>query len=418
MSNLMYLFFGLFFIFVLLGCTEPADALSEGGDSGSSGGSKSSPSETEIPSGSSSSGSSGSRFVGGGGGSSPPSCDFVDVEFDEGSGTSEDPFVVSDANHLNKVRENLSAHYVLSDNVDMNCFTWSPIGECGSKTRSFMGNFDGADFNISNLDVSLENNNGCVGFFGHLTNSNVSNLGLIDLRVGSDSTQHVGGLTGSSFNSTISDVFVSGSVVGKYRAGGLIGQMEKGTITSSHSDANVSSSYGTSIVGGLVGSATSSNTQINFSSSSGPITGGFSVGGLVGLSLSGVLIDSSFSSSEVNGTNDVSYVGGLIGNSGLSGSVVYSSFFYGSLTGSGSNVGALVGGYSGSSDNRILPYCDSSYWDSDVVAVGVDAGPSGCGVGKTTVEIQTPTDNTGIYSRWDSDVWDFGSSSEYPSLRR
>ena len=45
-----------------------------------------------------------------------------------------------------------------------------------------------------------------------------------------------------------------------------------------------------------------------------------------------------------------------------------------------------------------------------------DQTTSTCGTGKTTSELQSPTSNTGIYENWDSSIWEFGTSTEYPNL--
>ena len=55
----------------------------------------------------------------------------------------------------------------------------------------------------------------------------------------------------------------------------------------------------------------------------------------------------------------------------------------------------------------------ASYWDTETSGQSTSDG----GVGKSTSELQSPTSNTGIYARWDDDVWDFGTSSEYPNLK-
>ncbi|WP_419913051.1 hypothetical protein [Candidatus Poriferisodalis sp.] len=63
----------------------------------------------------------------------------------------------------------------------------------------------------------------------------------------------------------------------------------------------------------------------------------------------------------------------------------------------------------------------ASYWDSDESQA---TGPGG--EGKTTAELQTPTDYTGIYANWNVDLdgdgsaddpWDFGTSCQYPVLK-
>ena len=38
-------------------------------------------------------------------------------------------------------------------------------------------------------------------------------------------------------------------------------------------------------------------------------------------------------------------------------------------------------------------------------------------MGKTTAELQAPTDATGIYASWNASWWDFGTSEQYPVLK-
>ena len=54
-----------------------------------------------------------------------------------------------------------------------------------------------------------------------------------------------------------------------------------------------------------------------------------------------------------------------------------------------------------------------SYWDNQTSGQLVSAG----GEGKTTAELQNPTDDTGIFEGWDPVWWDFGTASQYPVLR-
>ena len=63
-----------------------------------------------------------------------------------------------------------------------------------------------------------------------------------------------------------------------------------------------------------------------------------------------------------------------------------------------------------------------SYWDTQTSGQSESAG----GEGKTTSELQSPTGYTDIYANWNldldedgigDDLWDFGDSSQYPTLR-
>ena len=81
----------------------------------------------------------------------------------------------------------------------------------------------------------------------------------------------------------------------------------------------------------------------------------------------------------------------------------------------GAKPGGLVG------NNRTGANVTLSYWDTDTSRIVA----SGAGVGKTTTQLKSPTDYTGIYADWRLDLnndgvldnpWDFGSDSDYPRL--
>ena len=76
------------------------------------------------------------------------------------------------------------------------------------------------------------------------------------------------------------------------------------------------------------------------------------------------------------------------------------------------NVGGLVG-------HRWSDYYtfSTSYWDKQTSGRTSRQTASAGGKGKTTVELQEPTAATGIYSSWSTDVWDFGTTKQYPALK-
>jgi len=98
-----------------------------------------------------------------------------------------------------------------------------------------------------------------------------------------------------------------------------------------------------------------------------------------------------------------SRVGGIMGfnDSGLS--VFQYSYSAAQVTGT-TSVGGVVGGSTAGTYTDI-------YWD-------ITVGPpvSAAGTSQTTVALQTPTSNTGIYSAWSLSFWNFGTTTEYPRL--
>ena len=119
------------------------------------------------------------------------------------------------------------------------------------------------------------------------------------------------------------------------------------------------------------------------------------MGALVGHNTYGASISTSYATGTVTGNDytgdiDYNYVGGLVGRSDI-GDTITDSYFE------------------------------------------VSSGGSGSFLGKTTSELQSPTDYTGIYENWNLDLdnadgdyglttgkddpWDFGTNSQYPTLK-
>ncbi len=149
-----------------------------------------------------------------------------------------------------------------------------------------------------------------------------------------------GGLVGAS-GGPIVDSYATGAVSGPQRLGGLVGETfgANGTVTNSYATGMVSGTLGP--VGGLIGLA---NAPVMSSYATGAVSGASEVGGLIGEAEQ--TVTASHASGTVNGGSEV---GGLIGDiSGAFGSTtnaveVAGSSATGTVTGSGSAVGGLVG---------------------------------------------------------------------------
>ena len=143
---------------------------------------------------------------------------------------------------------------------------------------------------------------------------------------------------------------------------------------------------------------------ITASYATGSVTGDDNVGGLVGNFglLTTASITASYAAGSVSGNR---FVGGLAG-SGDSISSVTASYAAGSVSGN-RDVGGLVGIRYG------LVEVTGSYWDTQTT--GRDSSDGG--TGKTTRELQAPTEAAGIYADWNADWWDFGTAKQYPALK-
>ncbi|MXX99083.1 MAG: cadherin-like beta sandwich domain-containing protein, partial [Gammaproteobacteria bacterium] len=271
--------------------------------------------------------------------------------------------------------------YELTGDLDLaKVDNWLPI-------NAFAGIFEGNGFTISNLKINRPDTFE-VGLFGTtINNAEINNVGLLNVDI--KGSTNVGGLVGES-RSSIAGSYVSGHVNGDINVGGLVGE-SRSSITDSYAIGSVDGSSG---VGGLVGH---NDNNILRSYAGGRVNGYIDVGGLVGNN--GANIANSYANGSVDGERRV---GGLIG--AISTGITKNNYAIGSVVGE-TNVGGLVGNNFGDVAN--------SYWDTETSGLLTSAG----GISKTTVELQTPTSPTGIYSMWSTDDWDFGSASQYPVLK-
>ena len=276
----------------------------------------------------------------------------------------------------------------------------------------------------------------------------VRNLGLVDVDVRGARFGSTSGL--AAFNrGVVSGSYVTGAVSGGgAHTGGLVGANYEGaSITLSYATGSITVDSDFAYAGGLVGSnygaiSASYATGDVSVTNSGERQSHLSAGGLVGVTYGGS-ISASYSTGdvEVGGKLWLRYAGGLVGNN--SGAIV-SSYSTGRATAgpvfrspgdltSPGGVGGLAGVseeitlYEGHGSKEIIdvyrPSIRSSYWDTQTSgqSIGVGDGDSSGVTGKTTSELQSPTSYTGIYAAWDEteagDVWDFGTSGEYPKLK-
>lgn len=236
---------------------------------------------------------------------------------------------------------------------------WEPIGR--NHRKRYTATFDGNGHTLSNLYISRGSSH-FIGLFGATgVEAIIRHVGMISVNVTGNAG--VGGLVGDNVGGTIIGSFASGSVTSLgWNAGGLVGYN-----------------------GDSAGDGEGGSTRV--------ITGKSKISG-------------SYASVTVKGHQGV---GGLVGHNGGGGDIA-ASYATGNVTGN-DGVGGLVG-YA--VDTGIT---SNSYWDTQTSWLTSSSG----GRGKTTAELQAPTGYTGIYATWDDteagDVWDFGTSSDYPRLK-
>ena len=329
---------------------------------------------------------------------------------------------------------------------------WQPIGSCSAVNTctSWTGIFDGGDYTLANLFISVDDTVIGVGLFGaltgsiqnlHLRNARVSggardvgtlagysqnaryeNLSITGSSVMSPSASSVGGLLGSASGdrSNIRYVNLSGGVVsGNIGVGGMIGRGSSVDMRHAYvSDGSVTGAGAG--VGGIVGNGIIMMIR-SAVVSGGSVTGiGINVGGMVGsgdvdirhAAMLGVVVDSNglFNTGGILGqgskanirhayvsggsvTGDGNSVGGLQGNAQQSSQIAYSYTAGGAVSGSGNTIGGLIGNII---DGTVT--VTASYWDTETTMQSDSAGD--LGEGHSTTELQNPITFTGIYADW------------------
>ena len=299
-----------------------------------------------------------------------------------GFGTEQNPYVITDVYQLQEMQDDLDAYYVLgndinaSDTVSWNDGTgFEPVGP----TSPFTGTLDGNGYLIDGLYINrIENNR--QGLFGLLWGAAVKNVILTNANVTGDN--YIGTLAGQAvYESLITRCWATGSVALK------------------------------------------------------PGSGDSKSGGLIGIASTGSRIDQCASGVNVNAGRR-RQVGGLVGYlqgrgkrlvEGLSDSyspvaVLTNSYSHGTVTGSGSKQGNLLGDadasrvdkcYSCGKGKALIgfnfksPVITNCYWDKDTGASSSSYG----GTGKTTAQMTQQA----TFVDWDFDeIWAIDEEQSYP----
>ena len=330
--------------------------------------------------------------------------------FAGGNGTAEDPYQIADWYYLDNVRNYLSSHFIVINDLDSNSIGytelasatanegkgWEPIGTT-AVNDAFVGSFDGQGYEICDLFIDRPDESD-VGLFGVVDEGGViENVGVVNGNVTGNGD--AGGLVGKN-EGTVSNSYATGNVTGNLNVGGLVGWNFEGTVTDTYSTGNVT---GLDNVGGLVGWTT--GTMSN-SYSTGGVTGNTSVGGLTGKNAG--TTSNSYATGSVTGDDNI---GGLVGKNDKTGDVS-NSYSTGNVTGN-TNVGGLMGKNQGTVSN--------SFWDNQT------SGQTGsaAGSGKPTEEMQDIDTFTG--AGWDitavdpgerntDNIWNIVDDATYPFL--
>jgi len=320
-----------------------------------------------------------------------------------GDGSVADPYRIATVADLNNVRAVPSAHYILTNNIDLVEYgNWNPIG---SSSIKFTGTFDGAGHTIDNLTIASSSSH--QGLFGYVSGSTIiSNVTLVNASVTTTASGSVyaGTLVGQGDGgSTIRNISVRDSTVavtGNY-AGGIAGSII--TVSSSSFTGDVT---GDQRLGGIAGMATNIDNCIaagTVTSTSTSPTATVRVGGIVGQVSGSGIISNSIVLATVSANGK--YVGGIAGQAGssVSNSVALNPYVNSSAT---ANVGQ-IGGYGSSIGTT------SYAWDGMQNAVGTFSFANGAGTPAASEQVwgnATFYDDLGFTA---ANGWTMGISDTY-----
>ncbi|WP_169729095.1 toxin TcdB middle/N-terminal domain-containing protein [Methanolobus tindarius] len=208
-------------------------------------------------------------------------CRVIDMdELFDGDGTEANPYKIYDIYDLQAMNNDLSAHYILMDDVDASETVLWNQGNGFAPIYSFEGTLDGQGYSISNLYIHLTSGD-YVGLFGSVNGGTIKNVSLLEASI---TCYRYGGVIAGIVNSgsTISKCHASGTIsCTGYCTGGITG-INDGNISNSFSDVIVVDSPEiTYYNGGLVG-FNAGTVEYCYSIGVVDASPGFSVGGLIG----------------------------------------------------------------------------------------------------------------------------------------
>ena len=166
----------------------------------------------------------------------------------QGNGTKESPYLISTPDDLNEMRNHLTSHFKLINDIDMSRYEWTTIGS--SSTTGWDGVLEGNGKRIFNLKTINSRYQALIGW----SNSGIiKNLGLVDINMqGTASNGRIGGIVGVLHSdAVIKNCYSTGTISGTGSWAGGIVAASYGTVENCYSMVNLNSTA--SSKGGVVG---------------------------------------------------------------------------------------------------------------------------------------------------------------------
>ena len=252
------------------------------------------------------------------------------VKYSKGTGTKNDPYLITTNSELDSIRCNLNSSFLLANDLDLSYDTqnenglfynegkgWIPIGDIN---YPFKGSFDGNGHKIIGLKINRKTEE-YIGLFGYikgeyLNKSIINKVGLENFLINGYS--YVGSVAGYSSYASLEQVYNTGNLYGLQYVGGLIGGTSGTDLNKVYNSGSIKSEAYT---GGLVGKVISVNAKNSYNS--GNIYGDSSAmggtGGLFGNFNNISSVDNAINYGVLYGKNDLLMRKGIyeIGKSGM-----------------------------------------------------------------------------------------------------
>ena len=257
------------------------------------------------------------------------------IRFSGGTGTAEDPFIISDATDLEELSDNVEnnkesfagQYFLMTSDIDMsNVANLRPIGNNFGRSadlpdfiRPFSGTFDGAGHTIRNLQMEHRNEL-FGGLFGIIDNATIKNVNIdnSDIYISVGAAAIVGAGTGKC---SIVNCHVGENVSitnGSYYAGGIIGGLLQGDGSTIADCTNAATVKSINISGGIIANNSQTGLTIERCGNLGNIVEANSyTGGICGYTTEGLTINDCYNTGKIelynNQQNPSIFGGGILG---------------------------------------------------------------------------------------------------------
>ncbi|MGN0688324.1 MAG: chitobiase/beta-hexosaminidase C-terminal domain-containing protein, partial [Oscillospiraceae bacterium] len=235
-----------------------------------------------------------------------------------GSGTSSDPYIITNKAELYWLASKTYFHAKLDADIVVNAGVLDSNGDLNSGTfdewpglKVSSGSFDGGNHTIKGIIVkqpTLDNQGFITGSYNDgIFQGEVKNLKIADSYI--EGNNNVGGICGDNWGGIVSDCSFDGTVIGNTNVAGICGlvqlQVSNNNVEKCINTGKVS---GSKRVGGIVGWA-DCLVKVDKCVNKGKISGTDHIGGIAGNSLQS-LVKECWNEGEITGTN---YVAGIVG---------------------------------------------------------------------------------------------------------